>query len=290
MVRRLLSLGVLVALSCEPSPQAEDNGFLLVCDDSDDCPTGSVCDGTQCVVGTCDPAIELSCALGLVDSERCCARDERCAADTLECTSRLAQSCGRFDDLCIECVDTDDCAQGEACAQALCHTVAGRAPCVTSSQCDVAAGEHCDRALSLCLPARPCARCGADPTFAYLCCGADDVCSTEDDTRGECRAPPPAECNPRTGESCPDELICSASGRCVQCDASTPCGPGLVCDEAGGSGACVSPRCDDDDDCSGNERCAPATRSCVIPECQSDLDCLNAGDVCDQGSFVCEPA
>lgn len=72
------------------------------------------------------------------------------------------------------------------------------------------------------------------------------------------------------------------------CYHDADCGPGRVCAiEAGASWGACRPACRNDQDCTGNLLCDPATGRCVEPECRADGDCPE-GFVCTEGRCVSE--
>jgi hypothetical protein len=278
-----------LASACPGGPTVidpADGDGLATCDDSEQCSTGQVCIAGQCLVGSCDPALEGACDLEGLDSEFCCKPWELCSTLSFQCENDPnvpGIGCQGVDDPnCTPCEVQGDCAGGQFCSSATCLDAAGREQCTSSFQCP--AGERCDRNVFLCVPDR--GACQFCESFSELCCEANEICSEAD---GRCVKLPEPECSPETElEDCNAGQFCDALFRCVQCDDDGDCGPGLFCDEA--QGECIADNgCDDDDDCNGNFLCAPATSLCTLPECTSDSECI--GDnrlVCDLGRFTCE--
>jgi hypothetical protein len=88
------------------------------------------------------------------------------------------------------------------------------------------------------------------------------------------------KCEPRCTEEteadvCAARERCTAEGRCVECEADTECGPGLVCNAV--AGRCAgSETCFSDAECPAGRVCNRATSTCTLPPppCASDEDCL----------------
>lgn len=265
------------------APDIVDNTELKPCEASEQCPTGNVCAAGICILGSCDPVLETACDVGDIDGPFCCKPWELCSTLSFTCENDPSVDgigCDPADPICTPCEVQSDCAGGQFCSSGTCLVAAGRDGCTSSFQCPT--GERCDRNVFLCVPDRgACQFCG--PAFDELCCEDNQVCSEQ---TGFCTDIPDAEC--QEDAECNAGLFCDDLRRCVQCDATHICGPGLLCDT--GEGECFADNtCLVDDDCNGNERCPPSTLVCILPECESDSDCL--GDsrlICNEGTFKCE--
>lgn len=277
-----------IASACPGGPDVIDppTEDLATCESSDQCTTGNVCISGRCVLGTCDPAIETACDIEGLDDEHCCKPWELCSTLSFQCENDPnvdGIGCDPEDPTCTPCEVQGDCAGGQFCSSATCLDAAGREDCTSSFQCP--AGERCDRNVFLCVPDRgACGFCG--PDFPELCCEDGQTCSEQD---GRCVDIPDPECTDETeAVDCTLGQFCDDLFRCVQCEADTDCGPGLLCDE--GDGECFADNlCDNDDDCNGNALCAPATQECTLPECTSDGECVGDNRLkCDLGTYRCE--
>jgi hypothetical protein len=287
MNTRLVSFAVLLLAGC-PTPtnngeRTLDRTELVSCEASEQCPTGNICSAGVCILGTCDPVVEVACDTEGLDGPYCCKPWELCSTLSFSCENDPTVNgigCDPNEPTCTPCETQGDCAGGQFCSAATCLDAAGREDCTSSFQCPT--GERCDRTVFLCVPDRgACQFCGTD--FPELCCEDNQACSEQ---TGFCVDIPDAECS-EDGE-CADGLFCDTLRRCAQCDETHSCGPGLLCDT--GDGECFADRsCVVDGDCNGNERCPPTTLVCILPECQSDNECIgDARLICNEGTFKCE--
>lgn len=290
--RLLVFPAVLVALAvagCEPPPaDIIDTPVLNTCENHDQCSAGTLCIAGQCLIASCDPAVEAVCGIDAVGDGRdphCCKPFENCNVLTLTCErdpNAVGIGCPPEDPACIPCEENRDCVADlgfqSFCSGGRCFSQEGRATCTQDFNCPE--GERCDRTEFFCVPASgACSFCG--PDFPELCCETGQVC---DSVSGQCVAVGDRECDEATvSDDCRLGELCDALGRCVQCITNADCGPNTICNE--GTGLCESTIgvCEDDGDCNDPFFCVRGR--CQIPECVSNRDCDDRREICTD--FTC---
>lgn len=285
---------VVVVAGCEPPPaDVIDTPVLNTCENNDQCSTGTLCVAGQCLIASCDPAIEAVCGIDSIGDGRdpdCCKTFENCNVLTLTCErdpNAIGIGCPPEDPECIPCEENRDCVADlgfqSFCSGGRCFTQAGRTDCTQDFNCPE--GERCDRTEFFCVPAAgACTFCG--PDFPELCCETGQVC---DSVSGQCIAVGDRECEEATvDDDCRFGELCDPLGRCVQCITTEDCGPNTVCNE--GTGLCESTIgvCEDDGDCNDPFSCVRGR--CEIPECVVDRDCDDNREVCTDFTCVLPPA
>jgi hypothetical protein len=290
---RLLALpAVLVAVAvagCEPPPaDIIDTPVLNTCENNDQCSAGTLCVAGQCLIASCDPAVEAVCGIDNLGENRdpnCCKIFENCNVLTLTCErdpNAVGIGCPPEDPACIPCEENRDCVADlgfqSFCSGGRCFAQEGRTDC--TQDFNRPEGERCDRTEFFCVPASgACSFCG--PDFPELCCETGQVC---DSVSGQCVAVGDRECEEATvSDDCRLGELCDALGRCVQCITNTDCGPNTICNE--GTGLCESTIgvCEDDGDCNDPFFCVRGR--CEIPECVADRDCDDRRELCTD--FTC---
>ena len=240
------------------------------CDDHVDCTGGTFCHGTEgvCVEIDCDGAEDCP------DGTRCSEQSDSCIGDVCEpgeqeCTDggdALAicnddgtgydnvQECpsGNCSFGSCQCVDGDDCFDGELCTD--------------TGVCDCPSQTYCGDEL--------------------ICCGSDEVCEDSEDEDGggpQCVPECPGERCGFDGDLCceGDTPVCGPGGECApSCedqgelcgeDFDECCAVGDVCV----FGDCVEPgdECSDFTDCDFGEYCDDGIGRCLPDDFPDDLVC-----------------
>jgi hypothetical protein len=267
-----------------------DTPTLASCENNDQCSAGTLCVAGQCLLASCDPAVEAVCGVDTVGDDRdpnCCKVFENCNALTLTCErdpNAIGIGCPPEDPDCIPCTENRDCVDDlgfqSFCSGGRCFDQAGRESCTQDFNCSD--GDRCDRTEFFCVPASgACRFCG--PDFPELCCETGQVC---DSVSGQCLEIGERECEEATvDDDCRFGELCDPLGRCVQCITTEDCGPNTVCNE--GTGLCKSTIgvCEDNDDCDDPFVCISG--GCQVPECEEDFDCLDSRERCDPVAYAC---
>ena len=155
-----------------------------------------------------------------------------------------------------------------------------------------------------------------DGAMACLPRSGECVASTECEGDGDCMrgrfCDEAGQCRPgcTLDSSCPNLQVCAGSRCSPPCQGDGDCSDGQTCDPAGRCGVvggctsssdCPAPEthCDRDQQscvagCERDDDCLDATRACtdgrcVTRGCVSNFQCA-FGEVCDQGSGLCQPA
>jgi hypothetical protein len=229
-------LGLLAACADKPGGKAEPDPTAQ-CARNDDCAGGLVCREGAC----------LNCS---TDGD--CGRARECDPVSFTCAWR--------DGWGGDCDSHDDCPLGMFCLQGLCQPGTLVTECGALGQCPE--GMKCNRPNRVCEEDIGC--------YSSADCLDDEVCN-----------PGTLKCEPRCTEEteadvCAARERCTAEGRCVECEADTECGPGLVCNAV--AGRCAgSETCFSDAECPAGRVCNRATSTCTLPPppCASDEDCLD---------------
>ncbi|MBM4281839.1 MAG: hypothetical protein FJ137_14150, partial [Deltaproteobacteria bacterium] len=288
-----LSLLVAAVSGCpRTTTNVVDAPQLVACEADEQCPTGNLCIGGECRLGTCNPALESQCGADVVDDRAatCCKVFENCNGLTLTCErdpAAVGIGCPPGEADCIPCTENRDCVAdlgfSSFCSGGRCFAQAGLTPCSQDFQC--APDERCDRTEFFCVKDNGgCRFCGAD--FPELCCENGQVCDVES---GTCVDVGERECTVETvQDDCRAGQLCDANGRCVQCIDNGNCGPGTECNPA--SGLCVgtATRCVEDADCPATLRCI--AERCDAPNCERDSDCGDSRERCEDYNCVLPPA
>lgn len=267
-----------------------DTPVLTSCENNDQCSAGTLCVAGQCLIATCDPAVEAVCGVDAVGDGRdpnCCKVFENCNVTTLTCErdpNAVGIGCPPEDPDCIPCTENRDCVDDlgfqSFCSGGRCFAQPGRTSCTQDFNCSE--GERCDRTEFFCVPASgACSYCG--PDFPELCCQTGQLC---DSVSGQCIEVGERECEEATvADDCRLGELCDPLGRCVQCITSSNCGPNTVCNE--GTGLCESTIgvCADNDDCDDGFVCV--RNRCEVPECRQDFDCSDSRELCNPLEYVC---
>ncbi len=157
---------------CPDGESCVDNACYAGCSATDECPNGQHCDGSDCVPGCWDAThSEANCGLGQVCDQSDGACVECYTGDTSVCTttSRVCDDLNRVcviecstgpgtwacenmgwvcdtggDNLCVECLVTEDCADHQTCNTTLrrCEGATGRGlcePCQADTDCGTTA-------------------------------------------------------------------------------------------------------------------------------------------------------
>lgn len=240
------------------------------CENDDHCTEGGICADYYCVAG-CTTAGD--CRAGYVCSDRWPGRMACTPACTSngDCGDRQASRCDLGTGKCEPCQAAADCQQftgypvcdGGACVR-----------CTDASHCNP--GQECqdNRCLGTLPNGAPCTR--------------EDVCAGDRCLQYDYLEFPGGYCS----EYCGDMGFCPAGGHCfynywyclADCDASSDCRDGYICEDFDDDGAseCL-PACDDNGDCPnvGASRCETSTGMCEA--CLVDGDCAHVW-----GTHACE--
>ncbi len=201
------------------------------CREDDECTDGEICLSGQCRDALCETDCDCttgrSCQSGrcLLDSDVCendedCEDGEICQIDDLETCNR-----GRCD--VKQCQNSDDCPDGELCFDGSCR----ESDCMWTLDCG-SDDQFCRDLL-----------CQSLTCVNHWDCEESQVCR-----QGTCET---IECSARR---CPMNSACSPEGICLYegCIVRSDCSqPEAICYNK----ACLSPECEDDDDCLPLERC-----------------------------------
>lgn len=246
-----------------------------------------------------------------------CGRNDDCAAlgDDAECTA-----IGNTGSFCTSaCAAPDDCPAGFQCLAAVGQCVPANFNCEICPAVPCGGGLVCDVATGMCVPPRQtCESCSGDESCAPgLRCsnaGGSPVCLAEC-PGGMCPAgytcdgalcqPDGGACDACNGACAPPTPVClQAEGRCVECDAATPCAdpeqvcsPNNTCEDQGGGCECVADN--DCDVCLGapicfRGRCVQCLEDAECPPrfaCNENQQCVAApcrGVACQAGA-MCDP-
>ncbi len=216
-----------------------------------------------------------------------CAGDGDCAAlgEGAECTP-----IGNTGSFCTSaCGGPGDCPDGFTCLDAVGQCIPVNYDCEKCPAAPCEAGSVCDVASGACVPPRqacePCTGADCAPGLECAQAGGQAVCLADCSDGGMCPAgyacdgalcqPEGGACDACGGSCAPPTPVClQDQARCVECDAVTPCGEGLVCDPAtntceneGAGCACAGDV--DCGDCLGLPICYQ--QRCVA--CLEDADC-----------------
>ncbi len=164
-----------------------------------------------------------------------------------------------------ECLDDDECDDGDLCTQDLC----------TDNICENPPVD-CPRRGTFCDPSSgDCVECLDD-----IDCDDNNNCTTDACAAGACIFTP-VDC-PDDGLFCNgDELCDPATGACVS--TGSPCSTPVCCED---SDTCVE-ECCGDDECDDGDACT--TDACVEGACQNTpVDCPDDGLFCN-GPEACDP-
>ncbi len=174
---------------------------------SSGCTVSSDCTGAteQCVDGKCI-------------AQTACQSDKQC--------QELGWVCDKAAGVCVQCLETPDCAEGHTCKAH--HCIPPPKPCASTKEC--AQGLVCDK------PANACVECltAADCNDGMAC--QESVCVAQ-------------ACKPGT-TTCTDLAklkTCKADGSGWS---ESPCGNGYVCEASAGASACKA------------QVCAPGEKTC----------------------------
>ncbi|MCB9731331.1 MAG: hypothetical protein H6745_01715 [Deltaproteobacteria bacterium] len=242
------------------APLVSGSSCLPGCADNDDCKTGWLCQGGNCVPSNfrCDGCMKDGCPSG-----------QACNPNSNECIAAAAQ--------CASCGNDWECGAGMACDNNECvpRCNAGTCPiggsCKTSANqvevCDNVCGASCDPACGGTTPicdAGTCVQCKLDTDCsAGQTCGAGGTCQGQQN----CQAPTPIFWN----------------GQCVQCTSNEHCGSGLFCNpQTNTCGSDVCSSCVDP-----YPACTQIGSDFYCVQCASDADC-GLGGTCNQQTFACE--
>ncbi|MFE8603109.1 hypothetical protein [Archangium violaceum] len=157
---------------------------------------------------------------------------------------------------CVECLEDTDCGADETCLYNICNLTEGTqcvrpSDCLGYDRCDEASGRcvGCD-SNSDCTDGARCIRAVCVPCTADAHCGGDTVCRD-----AKCVPLEASDCEPSTGEGCPDGLACLVSrtrafATCTEagsaeegaeCNAWNACAPGTTCVSGVCSPVCSTP-------------------------------------------------
>lgn len=278
------------------TPHCESGtGLCRQCTMDNQCTTGKSCQNGSCVSGNGGCSIDGDCpdvAFPVCNATTgaCveCVIDNQCAI-----VNGSHESC--FNNTCVVlngCTTSAQCNSNETCQSGQC--VANAAQCTTDAQC--ASGETCD-AFGDCVPAGSCSSsldctsaaqpwCDFSTGTCVECtinfdCGSgqtcvNNVCTGGSSGSGSCQG------NSDCASSLVGTTCDSATGLCVQCNASTPCASGEWC-EVGVCVTGVSQTCQSTSDCSATSArnvCDGSIDLCV--DCVSNSDC-SGGKQCLYG-------
>jgi hypothetical protein len=180
----------------------------------------------------------------------CAAAGGTCCQTDAQCTTAGALHCDPAAHLCVECVSTSQCTNGDVCVNDRCKPPAQcqsntdcRAP---TAVCDLGPTPH---VCVECLTQQDC------PAFST--CDGSHSCVPEPTCAG------PSDCTD------PAKPVCDATQHCAPCSATNACPSNKVCEL--GTGACVD--CLQNTDCTdaANPQCNPTTHVCE--HCSSDNGC-----------------
>ncbi|MBM4370745.1 MAG: hypothetical protein FJ098_03780 [Deltaproteobacteria bacterium] len=176
--------------------------------------------------------------------------------------------------ICVECLEDQDCPEGQGCDAANACVCSGSAPRWNGQECvgclddgDCGEGEVCDDCAAICVAlSEPCTRPHVCNAVCTAClkdqdCGEGEVC---DLGVGGCVV-----------NDCEDPLPLLFGGECVECLVNGDCPGDLVCNAKVHRCECEDPflKVTDDGEC---------------VECVNSFDCP-MGEMCDTKTYVCEP-
>lgn len=269
LLRMLAALGLALGFGCE----AEIPDGVYVCETTDECPPGQLCDVAAGVCRREPPCSSpLTCELLRAD----CGQPEDGCGGTLDCgecegvdscggggveflcgctpttCAEAGATCGAIDDGCGGSLDCGGCAPPDECVDGLCG-------CADPNACD---GRECGDVVDACGNVVSCGACEAtESCMLGMCivgscvpiedpCGAvDRVCGAAEDGCGEtvacgsCTAP--ETCN---GGGVPGQCGCTPTASCA--GAGAECG--AIPDGCSGMLSCPN-TCDDTEMCMGIE-------------------------------------
>lgn len=312
--------------ACQPGFVDDGAGTCVAsqCTDAADCDDINVCTADTCVGGLCsfDPSnTGGDCDNGtFCDGAGTCDTAGSCVEPGNPCATTDSPVCDEASDVCIVCVDNSDDSTDRGCTSDVpfCDESDPANPvcvaCETAADCGVTGNECSTFACNVGVCEEESlsngASCTSDGAFctgiescqAGICAGAGSPCSGGtpfcDDAADVC-----LECE--VDGDCSDSLVCNGDEICDTgvCEFGTAvaCGTNETCTEPagacacavgfvdGGSGNCIVPACDTDDDCEDTNVCT--SDSCVDNVCafvpSNDGDDCGGGNVCDAG--VCGP-
>ena len=301
----------------------------LACDADDDCPGSQVCDpipgfcvgclfehqceaSSHCIGGDCVP---FTVCLEHAD----CPEDLVCAPDLLECvpcvedaqceTLPATSYCDGALHLCVECLESANCAEAFECLAGACVPYL---PCASSKDCEEGI---CWTEMGKCVDCVEQADCDEGTTCADNVC--EPICDSDKDCKdqdGVCDKELNVCVECVGNEDCPDVYNCLAGvcvlDLCLQgvqlCDGSTvkvcnevgdgfeilgTCDEGQICKQDGETAACMDIICPP-----GEAYCTEESHAIVCSpdglEILSDEDCEAESLVCELGAcehVICEP-
>lgn len=163
------------------------------------------------------------------------------------------ERCDPLYHVCVECVASSDCGWDSQCHNGTC-VGEGRPKCLTDVDCNSSSYGR------VCLPGQMiCGRCYEDWQ-----CAPGQVCQANECVQGVSQS---ASCTVTI--DCPEPLVCSGAGHCVQCETSAECGA---------NESCLRWHCVSD---------SPPMPRYVPRICHSDNDCRDLGVDCDNELGLC---
>ncbi len=223
------------------------------------------------------------------NSTESCKSDKECGASS--------EICDRVRNVCVSCLDDDDCSEGDICRDSICEAATS---CKGSKEC--APTGVCSKELSYCVECEGDNDCGAgqicSSNSCRTQCTSDKECGAEDmvcdQKAGICQ-----DCV--TSDDCADAQYCSSGGTCRTqlCSTATDlCAEGTfrTCNKDGSgfslsecSGKCLSDQsaCDSKGGNPSGGSCSTGDQDCSCygnDTCNDSLSCINKACVDPDGT------
>lgn len=217
-----------------------------------DCDKEFICDAEEgkCKESGTQPGekctSEAECSSGhcLVEKQKCveCLNGDHCA------NVAGRPICRTKDNVCVQCIEKEDCAGGFLCVPQSGACVVG---CDADADCEQSGKSKCRPTDKICVEC-----------FSKDDCGTGKLCSEAGTCEPGCATP----------DDCTADLpkCMTSTGKCVQCLTLTDCTMG-VCDYGGSCRLCGR-----DFECEQGTVCNPEAGKCVAL-CRTDVDCINTG-------------
>jgi Cys-rich repeat protein len=315
-------------VSCMNDSQCASNPVNKVCDNSTntcigcrtslDCPSGSICNGTQCVTGCdastpcdatapiCDLQTETCKQCSLLNASFCIGTTPACKVDSGTCVPCTNNSfcpsdrayCDESDNQCYECLIDANCGPGQVCDRQRKQCI----DCRDDTDCTTPGFGYCDPTDQTCVPCYKSDQCKP----GYLC--KNKVCLPGCDENHPCNSLsglPVCDLASNTCRQCISSTDCSgnrqfcANNTCVDCITSQQCIAKYSlqrprCDTTGSTGAVdTCYECLSDSDCSSNPFYSIQNKNVcgngTCFECDSDQNCKFDANLpyCNMTSQTC---
>jgi hypothetical protein len=210
---QICDIGKATCVNCAPGQRGCKGNVCRECCDTNDCPSGRMCDGNfRCVD-------KPSCVNGQVT----CAQNQICNTASATCTTCPNNQFGCKGNVCRQCCEEGQCKAGSTCTNFTCQEKAscknGQVTCTNDQICDIASAtcKGCGGKLHAC-KGNVCREC-CDSTQ----CPDNSLCTSG----GTCQAQKTCKDGSLT---CKTNQICNiASGQCKDCPAGQMGCLGNVC-------------------------------------------------------------